>query len=1244
MEKYDIGRILGKGGFATVHLARDRQRRNLQVAIKLTNISSDTNNNTGLSDGNNNVYPQSLAQKKMTVREMMKREINVLSSIRKHINIVQFVESFSYVPSSQTMIVGIVMEYCERGDLQSYFKRVQKKQKKIPSDPFLPVEEIRYAIKQILNGLSFLHSNGIVHRDIKASNILLSKKREKTLGSKSSNKSSIESSTSATNSSLSHQSHPSSSLRSQTSSNSQSKNHHSRSKSFTLLDCEIKIADFGLAVKMSKEENWDECQHTMCGTPNCLAPEVIFMGSGNNKEDDIKGHGQPVDLWSTGCILYAMMVGKYPFSSTKEPVGDLLPHPPADKPLSKHIKIQQTITRVLQGNWFLPPHMKNEFPECKDLLHQLLNQNPKLRGNACEILNNHPFFVWEKEENSGVLPSIAQEEEKVKDEHHTPHSHPQPRGAQSHQSELHPMLPPPPRNPSNTSRHYYNSSSFSAQSSTACTINSTITSSSTTVNKSVSSSSSNPIIQDIEYRQLQREKLYNKNSNRKVSSSIPSVNHYLNARPLSYSRQHQTTTLNKNPLLPETKSTKRITPVALRTHNHNTSFNQPCHNNKHQRPEYWSTRKHTRIKTNDYDDIHNLNPSQQNIAATNQSLTSRNKTSPISAPSNLEPIDSALHRLHPLKHFFGGNTVFILPNQKGIVYQQVFSPRKLVWMHLLVDGYRIFISEKKLLETDKIDEKLTTHNVQDNEDKTILHEAFVHAPLEIKHYYLGTATTVHQSVSTGMLPIKTSVERTTPWRLLYKPLSSTLALRPQYQQMYMQLKQIIHSILRFTPKITLYLYTAEAKQGHEKHNLTREQQDSSVLLAKVLFMEYPSPLPNVMIHFPMDGVRILYSLSTGKANITIPSKQKQDLKSEGDNSSKSFSFEINLEDDTHEIMKSENYKYIEMAQSATEECLCIERLNTVSTLHGYRDVLGENSDESDSFPITKHYLCAGGGGGEFVRRRQDWIEFHPDETNTKISDETVDESVRNHTTNTSMTNTTATTTTAATTSTSFENNTNTNNNNNNSNNDNMTFFRHLLLGDKNTRDNIGEDDQHEMSTLASLSEMYINDNHDGENEREHCNDYMMTQEQNNSTRINQKTNNNNSSFSGKENQPSEESLDLFNFFEQNFQEEESFNYRKCHIPNLGQAIRLRKCGTLYVQFLERSIPNEKKKIFMLNSMGTQLCCWFLFDGDINLMSRKPNEVHNINNQGSKKEEVRVILAKISIFLRRFASSGTGVID
>ena len=69
-------------------------------------------------------------------------------------------------------------------------------------------------------------------------------------------------------------------------------------------DMNVKVGDFGLAALI---ENPGERKKTICGTPNYIAPEVLF--------DTANGHSFEVDTWSIGVILYTLVVGRPPFQT-----------------------------------------------------------------------------------------------------------------------------------------------------------------------------------------------------------------------------------------------------------------------------------------------------------------------------------------------------------------------------------------------------------------------------------------------------------------------------------------------------------------------------------------------------------------------------------------------------------------------------------------------------------------------------------------------------------------------------------------------------------------------------------------------------------------------------------------------------------------------------------------------------------------------------------------------------------------
>ena len=89
---------------------------------------------------------------------------------------------------------------------------------------------------------------------------------------------------------------------------------------------QIKIIDFGLAVKLEVGEQGE--QMTMCGTPNYISPEVL----------ERQPYGLQSDLWSLGCILYALLTGTPPFECPS---------------------VQDTLLKIRKGKFNLPSHMSD---------------------------------------------------------------------------------------------------------------------------------------------------------------------------------------------------------------------------------------------------------------------------------------------------------------------------------------------------------------------------------------------------------------------------------------------------------------------------------------------------------------------------------------------------------------------------------------------------------------------------------------------------------------------------------------------------------------------------------------------------------------------------------------------------------------------------------------------------------------------------------------------------------------------
>ena len=100
-------------------------------------------------------------------------EIKILQAC-KHINVIKYKDcfitssTFDCVLPSSSLIVHIVMEYADAGDLQSHIKR----QKDEVKSPFTE-NQVRNWLVQLALALQYLHKIRVMHRDIKTQNVFM---------------------------------------------------------------------------------------------------------------------------------------------------------------------------------------------------------------------------------------------------------------------------------------------------------------------------------------------------------------------------------------------------------------------------------------------------------------------------------------------------------------------------------------------------------------------------------------------------------------------------------------------------------------------------------------------------------------------------------------------------------------------------------------------------------------------------------------------------------------------------------------------------------------------------------------------------------------------------------------------------------------------------------------------------------------------------------------------------------------
>ncbi|KAJ3850583.1 hypothetical protein EV368DRAFT_45000 [Lentinula lateritia] len=248
--RWQQGRFIGAGAFGSVYLAVNLDNGGLMAVkeIKFQELS-----------GIPNLYSQ------------IKDELSVMEMLH-HPNVVEY-----YGIEVHRDKVYIFEEYCQGGSLAASLAHGRIEDERI----------IQVYTMQMLEGLAYLHSRGIVHRDIKPDNILLDH-----LGV-------------------------------------------------------IKFVDFGAAKILAKNQRSMAARsrrvdsdltnagglgmnNSLTGTPMYMSPEVI--------KNDKRGRHGAMDVWSLGCVVLECATGRKPWSNLDNEwaimfhIGVATQHPPLPEP------------------------------------------------------------------------------------------------------------------------------------------------------------------------------------------------------------------------------------------------------------------------------------------------------------------------------------------------------------------------------------------------------------------------------------------------------------------------------------------------------------------------------------------------------------------------------------------------------------------------------------------------------------------------------------------------------------------------------------------------------------------------------------------------------------------------------------------------------------------------------------------------------------------------------------------------
>ena len=217
---YELGEIIGQSGTSVVHLAT-RRADGTRVAVKMV--------------------PKSLGDAQPLGSDFV-REVRIMLRLR-HAHVLGLLDVFDEPNSA-----ALVLELCRGGDLHDLLTR---------SGGGLREDETRNVMYQLLSAIAYLHDAGIIHRDLKLENVLMTTKSARAL---------------------------------------------------------VKLSDFGFAKRTDAlairgggsavtNKQRQKKRDTVLGTLEYMAPELAHRGN----------YDVHVDVYACGIIMYALLAGRLPF-------------------------------------------------------------------------------------------------------------------------------------------------------------------------------------------------------------------------------------------------------------------------------------------------------------------------------------------------------------------------------------------------------------------------------------------------------------------------------------------------------------------------------------------------------------------------------------------------------------------------------------------------------------------------------------------------------------------------------------------------------------------------------------------------------------------------------------------------------------------------------------------------------------------------------------------------------------------
>lgn len=251
LNQYTLKESIGKGTFGEVYLAVD-ETTGVQYAVKEYSKSrllklnrTELLQRRKVSGRGKSAFQLEQEQEFSNPLNLIRREIAIMKKL-DHPNIVNLIEVLDD-PHGDSLFM--ILEWCEKGVI-------------MPSEPNpgrgspYSEEQCRLYFRDMILGIEYLHSQGIIHRDIKSDNVLLSE------------------------------------------------------------DDVVKIVDFGVS-EMFDTEN--DVIKKKAGSPAYMAPELAVVSSSFRATPQAIPHstvsGRAADIWAMGVTLYYICFGQLPFQA-----------------------------------------------------------------------------------------------------------------------------------------------------------------------------------------------------------------------------------------------------------------------------------------------------------------------------------------------------------------------------------------------------------------------------------------------------------------------------------------------------------------------------------------------------------------------------------------------------------------------------------------------------------------------------------------------------------------------------------------------------------------------------------------------------------------------------------------------------------------------------------------------------------------------------------------------------------------